>query len=370
MKPLRMIPFMGKIKAPTPSVSQNLPFFHRSFRDSTEFLTEPVKTMNLLDKTLGIIFGKEYNVMKECLYAGYHYERGNLNTAYEHALAAVAQIPENSSPEMKFCAMMILAATDNDKSLDKVKEMIEQNKAYYLNHNMHAYLFRLKLNDGDKNAAKEWLKNYGDDNFAFYKIYRHFTSVRAHIVLGDYTNAILILQKLLNLSERYKRPLDVIETLILLSIAHWKTGRSGSSAAMEYLERAVTIAHEYNFTQIFANEGNELTNMLYKLQKRSVQKNYTTLPSGYVKTLHIAAIAMSKHSKGLTGGRIPENLSFTDKQKTVMRLLCEGNSRNEIASKMNLKPYTVKSHLELIYKKLDVANSVDAVLKIKELNFF
>jgi DNA-binding NarL/FixJ family response regulator len=64
---------------------------------------------------------------------------------------------------------------------------------------------------------------------------------------------------------------------------------------------------------------------------------------------------------------MPANLTFTDKQKTVMHLLCEGFSRNEIAQKMNLKPYTVKSHLELVYKKLDVANSVDAVLKIKEM---
>jgi DNA-binding NarL/FixJ family response regulator len=99
-----------------------------------------------------------------------------------------------------------------------------------------------------------------------------------------------------------------------------------------------------------------------------VQKKYTdVLPGGFIKTLHIAAIAMSKHSKGLTGGRMPENLSFTDKQKNVMRLLCNGLSRNEIAAKMGLKPYTVKSHMELIYKKLDVSNIVDAVLKIKEL---
>ena len=45
-----------------------------------------------------------------------------------------------------------------------------------------------------------------------------------------------------------------------------------------------------------------------------------------------------------------------------------GCSRNEIAAIMGLKPNGVKSHTTLIYKKLDVSNSVEAVLKIKALS--
>ena len=47
--------------------------------------------------------------------------------------------------------------------------------------------------------------------------------------------------------------------------------------------------------------------------------------------------------------------------------MCEGCGRNEIAERMELKPNGVKSHTTLIYKKLDVSSSVEAVLKIKEL---
>ncbi|MDR0310516.1 MAG: hypothetical protein LBJ21_02905 [Acidobacteriota bacterium] len=35
---------------------------------------------------------------------------------------------------------------------------------------------------------------------------------------------------------------------------------------------------------------------------------------------------------------------------------------------MNLKPSAIKSHMILIYKKLDVSNGVDAMIKIRELN--
>jgi len=53
-----------------------------------------------------------------------------------------------------------------------------------------------------------------------------------------------------------------------------------------------------------------------------------------------------------------------------MRLLSEGHDRNGIAEKMGIKPYTVKSHLELIYNKLDVSNRTDALIKIMELDIF
>jgi ATP/maltotriose-dependent transcriptional regulator MalT len=51
----------------------------------------------------------------------------------------------------------------------------------------------------------------------------------------------------------------------------------------------------------------------------------------------------------------------------VMRFLCNGNSRNEIAEKMGITPYGVKSHMKLIYKKLDVPGGAEAVMRIKEL---
>jgi len=108
--------------------------------------------------------------------------------------------------------------------------------------------------------------------------------------------------------------------------------------------------------------------MLHRLQKRVVNNSYSgELPSDFVKSLYIAATVGSKHFRGLTAGRPAQNLKFTDKQKEVMRLMCAGHSRHEIAKKMGLKPNGVKSHTTLIYNKLSVSNSIEAVLKIKEL---
>jgi len=377
--PLKGI-FKGSIKAYTPSVTINMPFCHRSLRDFSELTVDDAeKQLSLAEKTFGLVMGAEFSVLRHCLYAGFHYEKGSHDKACEYALAACANIPEGCSPEIKFCAMMILTAalmadnrqTEAEKILGKITSMIEHDKAFYLKSNLRAYLCRLKLTNGERAAAEEWLKDHTGniyDTITFYKLYQNFTTARAYIVIGDYNHAVLHLQKLLKLSERYRRPLDVIEAQILLAVAYWKKGRGGLSVAMDYLERAVAAAHEYGYTQVFAGEGAELVNMLHKLQKRAVQKEHARGLSGtFIKTLYIAALSESKRTKGLTGGLAPQNLTFTDKQKTVMRLMCEGCSRNAIAERMGLTPNGVKTHMELIYKKLDVMNSDEAIMKIKEL---
>jgi LuxR family maltose regulon positive regulatory protein len=178
----------------------------------------------------------------------------------------------------------------------------------------------------------------------------------------------LFLKKLEFLCEQYRRPLDVIEINILLAIAYWKKVRGAQNDAFEPLEKAIVSAQEYGFTQIFANEGAELSNMLHKLQKRVIQKDYPgNISTAQARTLYIMTLARAKQSPGLTGGRTPENMKFTEKQKTVMQYLCEGLTQKEIGGKMGLKHSAIKSHMILIYKKLDVTNAVEAMLKIKDL---
>lgn len=379
-KSLKMLPLKLFAQANTPSITQNMPLFHRSSRDFTEYTLDIDKSLPLLRKTIGVLVGEEYDTIEVLIRAGFAYEQGNLNMAHELALSANVKTKDRFAPEIKFCTFMILAAVldaqgqqrDMQKILDGAAAMIENDKAYYLNANFRAFSCRMRLADGDMEAAQDWLKYYADsphnNKLSFYKLYQHFTTARAHIVMGDYNMAILFLKKLLPLCEQYRRPLDMIETNILLAIAYWKKGRGLQNEAFEPLERALKVAEEYGFIQIFANEGAELSNMLHKLQKRIAQKDYGgEISSTQVKTLFIMTLARAKFSKGLTGSRTPENLKFTEQQKRVMRYLCDGLTQKGIAEEMGLKPSAIKSHMILIYKKLDVSNSVDAMIKIREL---
>ncbi|MCL1807607.1 MAG: LuxR C-terminal-related transcriptional regulator [Oscillospiraceae bacterium] len=378
-KSMKKLPLRYLAKAGTPTITMNLPFFHRASRDFTEYLTDTDKNILLLRKTIGMLVGDEYDIMENCIRAGLHYERGDMAKAHICALEANAKIRDGFAPEVKFCAMMILVEIHNamgmeenmQRALDNVTAMIEENRAYYLGANLQAYLCRRKLEDSDEDAAKKWLRKTAVgvyDTLSFFKLYQHFTTARAHIALGDFATAILFIKRLLALCEAYHRPLDVIETKILLSITFWKKGRGYQTEALGFMTDAIISANVYGYTQVFANEGAELVNMLQRLMKVASQKDYAgTLPGTFVKMLYIAALAQSKTAKGLTGGRVTGVLKFTEPQMVVMRLLCDGLTRNEIAGRIGITPYGVRSHLKSIYKKLDVPGGVEAAMKIKEL---
>jgi LuxR family maltose regulon positive regulatory protein len=381
LKGLQKLPLKRFARANTPSITQNFPFFHRSSRDYSEFLQNEEASFATFRKTFGVLFGDEYDITEKAIRAGFLYERGDLEAASEMALSAISGLQLHLAPEVQFCVYMISAAialgqgnqADTQKALDGAAAMIERHKAYYLEANYQTFISRQKIGDGDIEAAQDWLKynNSGSphNQLLFFKLYRYFTTARAYIVVGDYNTAIIFLKKILALSEQYRRPLDIIETKILIAISYWKKGGGmAQNKALKLLESAIQAADEYNYIQVFINEGAEIANMLHRLQKRIAQKDYDgELSASQVKPLYILSLPRAKHSKGLTGGRARENMKFTDRQKEVMHYLCEGLTHKEIAAKMGIKFSSVKSHTILIYKKLDVSNISDAVVKIQEL---
>jgi two-component system response regulator NreC len=53
---------------------------------------------------------------------------------------------------------------------------------------------------------------------------------------------------------------------------------------------------------------------------------------------------------------------LTDREKEVLQLLAEGKSNKEVATILNLSPYTVETHRTHIMQKLDLHGSADIVL--------
>ena len=331
----------------TPPITQSLPLFHRSGRDFSEYVHDTDKNVRLLSKTLSAVVGDAATVIESLLRGGLAYEQGDLAAAHQLALKALDDMADDLAPEFKFSAHMLLAhvldglgdLAGRKIALGRVEKMIASDRAYFVYDNFRAYKCRLQLADGDAKAASEWLARHAAspyDSLPFYKIYQHFVTARALIAVGDYARAVLFLKKLLLLSERFRRPLDIIEAKILLALAYWKRGLNTNSTALLYMGEAAALADQYGYTQIFVADATDLPHILHRLQKRAVSQAGT-------------------------------DLVFTDKQKTVMAFMCEGLSRSDIAQRMGITPNSVKTHLELIYRKLGVTSSIDAVVKYKEL---
>lgn len=62
-------------------------------------------------------------------------------------------------------------------------------------------------------------------------------------------------------------------------------------------------------------------------------------------------------------GDLPGNLS--DREIEIMRWVCQGKTNGEIAQIVDISFFTVKNHLQRIFRKLDVLNRAQAVSKAK-----
>ena len=57
----------------------------------------------------------------------------------------------------------------------------------------------------------------------------------------------------------------------------------------------------------------------------------------------------------------PELRPLSDREKEILQLIAKGISNSEAAKMLNVSKATIRTHLEHIYKKLDVTNRVEAV---------
>jgi len=259
-------------------------------------------------------------------------------------------------------------SNETDTVITSISLMIEETKAFQLSHNFKALTARRKIMANDIKSAEEWLDTQMSENPTLYGIYADFTSSRAYLAIGKYDQAIILLKRVSRLASEFNRPLDLIEASILLSIACWKKKASLQNEALDYLEYAVNTAYPYGHIQMFVNDGAALAGMLYKLLSRAQRTKQQEENDGlhsFTKLLYMKTRV--NHNKELSQNITKSPVKFTDKQKAVAHLLCQGKSYRIIAEELGIQISGLRTHLRSIYNKLDVTNGVDAVTKINAM---
>ena len=346
------------------SITQNLPFYHRSMRDFSEYHEMKGDDFALIRAAFGVIIGRDYDVQERATYAGLHYERGELLEAARHALDGFHMCDENMSPETVFCSQMILSAVlhamgakaDAVRIMERAECFIKE-RAPFLQGNFRALQTERAIYTGDVAAAREWLDihMYEGSQLPFYLICQHFATLRSLIALKEYAQAVDFGGRLAILAAEYKRPLDEIESTLLTALALWKKG--DQKAALGQITRSMQIAQPYGFTQLFVNEGREILPILLSL--RGDEK------SGAVAQFADRLLAMiSGHQ---TDEAVVKPLKLPAMRQKMLAFLERGLTYNEIAEATGLKHGSVKTHVLLLYKQLGVHNAQDAITKAKML---
>lgn len=65
--------------------------------------------------------------------------------------------------------------------------------------------------------------------------------------------------------------------------------------------------------------------------------------------------------------QIADVASLTQRERQVAEMLLESHTREEIAQKLNVKPRTIRQHMESLHSKLKVSNRVGLALRVISL---
>lgn len=366
--------------ARTVSLSLQMPFLHRSSRDFSALCDR--RLMERMGETIGAWLGERGEIMLRGIRSGLYLERNKPKEAMDEALRANARTDAYTSCELKCSILLHMAAACHMMKDDgRFYELLNDADQYIesrgraehsLMRNLLAYKSKILLYDGSKAAARDWLEQpfvLTPKYLELYKIYQHFTTARAYMVLAQTEKAMGHIEKLRRLAVDFGRPLDAAEAAVLQAVLEWATGKK--EEAQLTLEEALLDMQTYGFVRVFADEGASVLPILRKLASRQKDDRHdqkALLDAHYLNAVTVAAYEQSRRYKGIAANiRTGKRVKLSHRQALIISLLSQGYRNVEIAESTGLSIHTVKSHCAAAYAKLDVNNAMDAVLKAREL---
>jgi LuxR family maltose regulon positive regulatory protein len=155
-------------------------------------------------------------------------------------------------------------------------------------------------------------------------------------------------------------------------------------AALKLLEETLRRAEPLGFVRTFLDRGSPMAEMLKALLGKSPKNLYLhhLLDAFAVERPAERQMSVSSGDEGRKNSPLepdatikppvseqPSHHGLTRREIQILPLLDEGLSNKEIAARLYIAPVTVKTHLQNIYKKLNVKNRIEALKKTREIGF-
>lgn len=216
-----------------------------------------------------------------------------------------------------------------------------------------AYLARLQLYLGQKQAAAQWAAEYRAIRSTSLHEYEDLTLARILLATGELDTLPSILHPLLEKANEAGRMQTCIEAMILLGLFHH--AKKDTLSALDWLGKSLRLAAPEGYARIFLDEGKPLFNLLAKVRSSSPE---------FVDFL----LGMSQIERGLSSAlheQLPDPLS--KQELRVLKLIVAGNSNQEIAAELFISVGTAKWHVHNVYQKLGVSSRPQAIARAREL---
>ena len=350
------------------SLTMNCLFFHRSEIDFSDASLCIDEFIGKLKNYLGHI--SPFTPMILLVEAGLRYERGELEQA-EKLTSNALLVAQFFPPEIHFCALAlnaeIMRVQGKSYKLETIRTMIAKRNAHYLSANFNAYTTNIQLYNGDENAAGRWLSQFEvEETLRIYKMYQYFTAARSLMALGKLSEAETLLQRIIDVLSKYRRPADHIEAQALRSICFWNMKRQADS--IQAMTDAIRKAHGLQLVMPIIKEGGDILPIFKNILNR-LKKGYDTdtLDKSFVSTLFFEAEDASRFRGVMVRKNKNKPVKLSPRQLEILGYLKQNLSYREIGEKIGSKISTVNDHIDKLYKKLGVSNVRETVLKARKL---
>lgn len=275
------------------------------------------------------------------------------------------ELRTRGAPEMEFVLTALLVRTlVSAGNIGRAKELLIQFRTETaeagtkLLPNIDAMRCRLSLLEGGA-FASIWFSEQapGEETICGMERYRYLTKARCYIKNREYLSALLLLGRMLDYTQRYSRPLDMLETLILISICRF---RMDGEDWKEHFAHALKLGAKYAYLAVFTREGAALLPLLKQYDHKDVKRDYwDRILSGTVEQAGYYGQYLQPSDSPLR--------RLTRTETLILRLICQGKSNDEICALLGIKLPTTKSHVRNLLKKLQVTNRFEAQKAAKRL---
>ena len=157
-----------------------------------------------------------------------------------------------------------------------------------------------------------------------------------------------------------------VDVLALEALAYRQLG--DEPTALAKLLAALDMAEPGGWVRNFVDLGAPMRDLLERLHQ--VQPGHTYAQLALEACRAETRFDSSPDSNGNKISRLPEHapdLSLSQREIEILPLVAEGLSNKEIAARLYIAPVTVKTHMQNIYKKLNVNNRIEALKKVLEM---
>jgi LuxR family maltose regulon positive regulatory protein len=216
---------------------------------------------------------------------------------------------------------------------------------------------RYWLAQGNLEAATQWAHRSELstlDKITLQEEAEYLAFIRVCLATGDFHQALQFSKQVMIFAEKLGRFGSLIETLNLKALAF--QAENNQSQALTALERSLKLAEPEGYIRTFIDEGKPMGSLLRLAQTRGISKSYVS---------KLLAAFQETDIPSVTGMQLIEPLS--DRELAVLRLIADGLSNREIAEELVVAVSTIKSHVNHIYRKLDVNSRTRAVAKSQQL---